>query len=148
MLIRPASSEGAIILRGIIALMLVVLLGVSLAENQLNTLTQRQECVQALNIHRDNTGIYSFYLLGMGYSMRGVYNIARFINTDKEIVIEASGYKLAIPTYLDINYSQIQGVVGAWHKQFVDEAMKFRKSFQECTKEISNMANYYIDQYR
>lgn len=159
MLIRPASSEIAILCRGIIALMLVVLLGVSLAENQLNTLTQRQECVQFINIHRDKTGIYSFYLFGMEYSVRGVYNIARVTNNDRKIKIEANGYKLDLPTYLNINYSQIQSVLNMWHRQFVEEAIKFKHSLQDYVKEIKHSfqdyakefkyrANYYIDQYR
>lgn len=148
MLIRPASSEITMIFRGLIVLMLVVLLGVSLAESQLNTLTQRQECVEVLNIHRGKTGIYSFYLLGMDYNVRGVYDIARIRNSDKEIVIEASGYKLAIPTYAEFNYSQLQSICSLWHTQFVAEAFKFKNSFIQYTQEIKDITNYYIEQYR
>lgn len=146
MFIRPRSTETATILRGVAALMIAVTLGVTLAENQLNNLTQRQEYVQAINLKRDTTGVYSFYLLGSEYSIRAVYNVARISHGDAEIGIEAAGHKITIPTVIDWNY--FEALSKLWRQQFIGEAFEFKKSFEGYLKEFRQKSSYYIEQYR
>jgi hypothetical protein len=145
MIIRP-TSEAALICRGVVALMLVVLLGVSLAETQLNNLTQRRECVQAINIMRDKTGTYSFYLLGEEYAVRAVYDVARFSSNAREIKLESAGHEISIPHY--ITYRELQPLFAMWHKQFLDEALQFKRSIARDIQEIRQKTEQYIELYQ
>jgi hypothetical protein len=146
MFIRPTSTETAVIFRGVAALMLAVVFGVTLAENQLNNLTHRHEYVQAINLKRDTTGAYSFYLLGSEYSIRAVYNVARISHDDEKIDIEAAGHKIIIPTAIDWNY--FRALCNLWRQQFIGEALQFKKSFEGHLQDFRLKSRYYIEQYR
>lgn len=143
MFIRPNLSETALICRGIAALLIAVTLGVSLAENQLNNLMQCNEFVQAVNIKRDVTGRYSFYLLGTEYSIRAVYNVARFSNNEHEAVLEVGNGTVVWPK--DRKLSDIQAAYKLWRQQFLDEALRFKKTFEVYLKELKQITVYYIE---
>ncbi|MDD4601792.1 hypothetical protein SDC9_08981 [bioreactor metagenome] len=146
MFIRPTSAEMTLICRGVAAFLLVVVLGVSLAESQLNSMTKRNEFVQAINIKRDITGKYTAYLLGTEYSIRAVYDVARISANDRALAIEAAGHKFLIPK--SINLSQFQALASIWRQQFLDEALTFKQTFAGYLKEIRQKINLYLEQYR
>ncbi len=130
MFIRLTSSEMVTIFRSLAILLVIVVLGVTTTEKQLNSLTQRQNCVQAFNLKREKTGVYSTYLLGYGYSFNAVYPIAKIDWAGNNLFIETAGQKIAVPTYIYLDSSKLVNWLNIWYKQFVDEAFKTKQSLE------------------
>lgn len=136
MFIRLTSSDMATIYRGLAVLVLIVVLGVTTTEKQLNSLTQRQDYVQVFNMRLEKTGVYSAYLLGYGYSVSAVYPIAKITQTDNSILIDAAGQKITVPTCVYMDSSELTTWLEVWYRQFVDEAYKTKHSLEAYGKII------------
>lgn len=149
-MLRMAMVDVFILGRGFVALMVIVLLGVAAAENQLNDLTQRQDFVQVANIRRDEVdGVYSAYLLGSSYHVRTIYPVASISNTPHSFTLEVAGTRLTVPTVLCFDLQKANYWLALWHQQFVTEAFKtkqelesylllFRPIFQDFIKQIKS----------
>lgn len=146
MFIRPVSSEILAIGKGLLILTIVILVGVSVAEKQLNTLTQRQDCVQVLNVKRDLNSAYSFYAFGESFNIRAIYPVVRILNNDDSIMIEAAGQKVEIPTYINIDSSKAANMYNVWHRQFMDEAFKCKSDFERYAREAARKVHTYFSQ--
>lgn len=89
--------------RGLLILVIVIALGLSAAEQQLNTLTQRQEFVRFLAMNRNNEGVYTLEVLGTSYTVSAVYEVAEIRNQDNSISILTPFAAWIIPKYLYID---------------------------------------------
>lgn len=103
MFCRLAYSDTLIIIRGLLILVVAILLGLSATEQQLNTLTERQEIGQIFDMNRSSEGVYSFELIGSSYNISAVYAVAEIANQDKNISIITPFYTLIIPKYIYID---------------------------------------------
>lgn len=95
--------DSMIIFRGLLILILVIFLGVGVAERQLNGLTQRQENVLALSVVRNAIGIYTIYIGGSNYEINAVYPVGEFINKDQYITVKTMQYDFVIPKYIELD---------------------------------------------
>lgn len=97
---RLAYSDTLIIIRGLLILVIAILLGLSATEQQLNTLTQRQEIGQIFDMNRNNDGVYSLEVLGSNYNISAVYVVAEIANQDKGVSVITPFHTLLIPKYI------------------------------------------------
>lgn len=103
MFCRLAYSDTLIIIRGLLILVLAILLGLSATEQQLNTLTERQEIGQIFAIDRSNEGVYSLEVIGSSYNISAMYAVAEIANLDSNISIVTPFHTLTIPKYIYID---------------------------------------------
>jgi hypothetical protein len=148
MFVRLATSDAWVICRGLVIFLFVVVLGVAVAENQINTLTQQQDCVQVFNVRHGQTGIYTAYVLGNSYSVSAVYQVAKVMTNDTAIIVEVTGYSFAIPTYVYIDSKKIILQLDLWVKQFVEEAFRTKHTLEDYMREIRQRIAGYSRQFR
>lgn len=89
--------------RGLLILVVVITLGLSAAEQQLSTLTQRQEFVRILAMNRNDEGVYTLEVLGTSCSISAVYEVAEISNQDNNVSILTPLATWIIPKYLYID---------------------------------------------
>jgi len=146
MLLRLASSDALMMGRGLAALLVVILLGVVITENQLNNLTERQEFEQALNVRRDESaGVYAAYFLGNSYKLKALYPVARLSNTDNSLTVTAGKKQLTIPTVLYADLGQAEYWLALWRRQFVSEALKTRQALDKSFDQLRPLIRDMVD---
>ena len=111
--------DSILIFRGVVILVVVIILGVSVTQQQLNSLTQRQECVGAFTIPYDQSGNYSMYLFGSSYDVKAVYSVGKIVNGDKAVFIETMDYSMKIPTYIEVDCKKELVLLDLWAKLLV-----------------------------
>ena len=131
-----ADRDSFIVFRSLLILVLVVILGVTVSERQLNSLTQRQETVSAFDIRCEYPGIYSIYILGSSYNMSAVYSVGEIINNDKAIIIKTANQSISIPTYIEIDCKKELILLDVGAKLLVDKGLNFKQSLQLYLKEL------------
>lgn len=139
MFVRLSSQEAAPLLKGVVIVALFILLGIAATEYQLNSLTLRQQEVQAFNIsHR--YGVYSFHLLGYKINISAVYPIAMLDYNGQQIVVKIGdgSRNYAISTVLLINTSTIEYWLTRWGHQFVAEAYKTKQNLVDSMREVAD----------
>jgi hypothetical protein len=97
---RLAYSDTLIIIRGLLILVVAILLGLSATEQQLNTLTERQEIGQIFDMNRNNEGVYSLEIVGSNYNISAVFAVAEIVNQDKSVNIITPFHSLIISKYI------------------------------------------------
>jgi hypothetical protein len=148
MFIRSSPSEMITIAKGLLIMMIAISTGLSAAERQLNTLTQRQDGVQVFNVSRDPGGGYSFCVLGENFAVNAIYPVARVSQSDHGIMIEAAGKKLEMPAYINVDISQGTAMYHLWHKQFMDEAFKCKNDLEKYAEEAARKIAGYLLQHK
>lgn len=136
-----------VIMRGLLILAIVILLGVSVAERQLNSLTQRHESVQVLNISSDPRGVYSIRLFGSSYTISAFYPVGEMINNDKAIIIKTKNHFFSIPTYLEFDCRKELAMLDVWARALIDEGFKCKQKLHSYLYEIQQKLNAYIRQF-
>jgi hypothetical protein len=89
--------------RGLLILIVAIAVGVSVTEQQLNSLTEWQECIQIFDMSRENSGIYSLNILGYDYRLTAVIPVAEIVNQDMNIDIKTSAYTIYIPKIVNLD---------------------------------------------
>ncbi len=94
-----------IIARSLSVLFLTAVLGIIIAERQMNSLTHWHKTVQAFSITRWYNGTYCLCLFGRLYSINGLYIVGSFVNMNDKINFIIGGTEFAMPIklYFDIN---------------------------------------------
>jgi len=132
-----AYRDVLMIIRGLIILVVVIALGLSVAEQQLNTLTQRQEFVRIFDISRNREGVYTMEVLGSDCSISAVYAIAEIKNQDASVTIKTPLITWTVPKYLYIDCRKEL----AW----LTSKMKYLEKYLKQGWEITNV---YLRQFR
>ncbi len=127
MFVRLTAVEMMPILKGMVALMLFIVIGVAAAEYQLNSLTLQSTYVRSFNIKRDQ-GIYSAHILGTSASFSAVYPIASLQHSGRHIILKNNSCNFTIPTMILIDVQQAEYWPSRWRKKFVDEAYKTKEN--------------------
>jgi hypothetical protein len=140
--------DAMVVFRGLLILAVVIILGVSVTEKQLNSLTQRQESVQAFHITHDRHGVYSIYLLGSSYTMSAAYTVGQIINNDKSIGIKTKNHSVTIPTYIVIDCKKELAVLNSWARLFVEKGFEYKSNLDLYITVIQQKINVYIRQFR
>ncbi len=135
MFVRITAVEIMPILKGMVALMLFIVIGVAAAEYQLNSLTLQSTHIRSFNIKRDQ-GIYSAHILGTSASFSAIYPIASLQHSERQIILKNNSCNLTIPTMILIDVQQSEYWLSRWRKQFVDEAYKTKENFLTYVSEV------------
>ena len=143
-----AYRDAIVVLRGLLILIVVIMLGVSVSERQLNSLTQRQESVRAFNISCEHPGAYSIYILGSSYNMSAIYSVGEMINNDKTIIIKNDHHLIAIPTYIEIDCKKELRLLELYAKLLIDKGLDFKQSSTLYLSGLTQQMNVYIRQFR
>lgn len=133
MFIRLDPVDSSRIGRGFLIVLLVIIMGVSVAENQINSLTQNQEIGKAFNI-TNNKGIYSGYLLGYDYSTSFLWAIGKIYNNEQELVIEVKNFTFTIPLRMQFALADAAAMATEGRRKFVQESIDTKQSFEKCLK--------------
>ncbi|CUH94139.1 putative membrane protein [Propionispora sp. 2/2-37] len=129
-------SEARIVFRGLAALFIVIVLGVNIAEMQLNRLTQKQSTVQAFNIQCQETGKYFLYFLGNQYSIQSVYPIAGISNSEKEIVLSIYHDRISLPTCVSMDATALFSGLNIIARQCTDEILQAKTACERYLAEL------------
>ena len=136
------------VLRGLLILVVVIILGVSVSERQLNSLTQRQESVRAFTMNCDDKGVYSIYILGSNYNIKAVYSVGEIINTDKLIIIKIAQQSIQIPTYIEIDCNKELKLLELGANLLISKGLSFKKTLEVYLRELPPLLNVYIGHFR
>ena len=123
-------NDTARLRQGILLLVVVIMIGVTVAETQLNRLTHRQEFAQAFAVKRDSTGQYETYLFGGSVKARAVYPVARITN-GHEVIVNIGGDQWIMPVRVHVDAQAIIAKLAIWYKLILNEAIEFKQSFQQ-----------------
>ncbi|MDF2570095.1 MAG: hypothetical protein K0R55_1699 [Sporomusa sp.] len=138
---RTAAGETGIIARGLLILLLIIVIGVGVAEHQLTTLTQRPEQERFFYIGRNQEHVYSAYVFGYGLTLGSVYSLGNISLTDRNFMLKFAGHTITIPTKVEVDGSRLYHWLFVWHRQFVEEAFATKKK----SIEYWNQAKPYIE---
>lgn len=131
--------------RGVFLLVLLIMVGVTAAETQLNRLTHRQEFAQAFAVKRDNNGQYAAYLFGNSVKARAVYPVAQ-VTDDRQIIV--AGGKLVMPTRVRIDTQAILAKLAAWYQRTIHQAIEVKRLLQQYVAAFCGELVQYLKQYR
>ena len=137
-----------LVLRGMAILVLVIILGIGVTQEQLNSLTQRPECIASVAIPYDQSGIYSLTLLGAGYQMRAVYPIGQIITSERTILIKAMNGAIQVPTYIEFDCKKELRMLELWARLLVKEAFVCKAMIGVYVTLIHERINVYVSQFR
>jgi len=143
-----AYRETIVVFRGLLILVVVIMLGVSVSEQQLNSLTERQESVRAFNISCEYPGAYSIYILGSSYNMSAVYSVGEIINNDKAIIIKNEHHLIRIPTYIEIDCRKELLIAEIGAKLLIDKGLDFKRSLELYLTGLPQRINVYMGHFR
>ena len=143
-----AYRDAIIVFRGLLILVVVIMLGVSVSERQLNSLTHRQEGVRVFNISCDYRGLYSIYILDSSYNMSAVYSVGEIINNDKAIMIKINQHLITIPTYIEIDCNKELIVLDLGARLLIDKGLTFKQSLELELTGLARELNVYIGHVR
>lgn len=142
------SQEAGKVFRGFLFLIVIIILGVSIAEGQLNTLTQRQESAYVFRVSSDSQGRYSIYLLGSSYNVTALYSVGQFINNEENIVINTAYCRMNIPKYMEFDCKKELVLLEVWAKLLVEELGKCKQTLNQYISFLEQRFNVYMRQYR
>lgn len=140
--------DNILIVRGVIILVIIVIFGVAVTEQQLNSLTKRQDFVSVFNVTYDQSGIYSFYIVGANYQIRAVYPMGEIITSDRAVTLKTIHHKIILPTYLEINCEKELILLDLWAKLVVREAFEIKGILGETIRVLHEKINVYTSQFR
>lgn len=140
--------ESILIFRGLIILIILITLGVSVSQQQLGSLTQRQESLGLFNFEYDNSGNYSIYILGSNYNIKSVYPVGQIINEDKAVVIKTMNYSIKVPTYIEVDCKQELILLDLWARLLVAETFKFKQVMSLYLTSIQEKIPVYTSPFR
>lgn len=144
----PAHADRKKLARGLMALLLTIIIGVTVVDMQLNSLTQRHEFVQSLNLRRDSREGYSAYLFGNSYAIGAVFPVARIENTGQELVVKAGQAMFRLPAGVEIDTAAAMRWLRIWGGQFVQEAHRTKAAIHAYAAHVHRQAAGYIEHYR
>jgi len=107
-------------------LVVVVVLGVSVAQQQLNTLTQRQEYVQVFTVTSISRDRYSFYLLGTQYMIKSFYLIGEISTSEQKMIVTIPPYTMTIPMQIEFDCQEELALLELWIRTLVQKMDQIR----------------------
>jgi len=121
-----AYKDFLFIIRGLLILVVVVVLGVSVAQQQLNTLTQRQEYVQVFTVTSISRDRYSFYLLGTQYMIKSFYLIGEISTSEQKMIVTIPPYTMTIPMQIEFDCQEELALLELWIRTLVQKMDQIR----------------------
>lgn len=140
--------DSMVVLRGVVILALVIALGIGVAQEQLNSLTQRPDCIARVVIPYDQSGIYSLTLLGAIYQVQAVYPVGQIINGERAIVMKIMNGAIKVPTYIEIDCKKELRMLELWAGLLVKEAFICKSTVEGYVTIIHERINVYVSQFR
>ncbi len=140
--------EIRLLLRGLFILLSVIVIGVSVSERQLHSLTQQENPDHAFSIIRNQSEVYTVYILGIGYTMRTIYPVGEIIHTDKNVMIKTPEHDITIPTYIEIDCTKELVFLEEEAKLLVTEAFKYKQKLELYIHDLGQKIYVYRKQLR
>jgi len=142
-LARLANRDMVVLGHGLIALLLIVVMGVGVTGRQLTKLTFEQGYGQAFAITRDEAGVYTAAVLGNSTRIKSVYELASCNNIGTALKIEAAGVCLTVPTVINIELAPTIFWFKEWRTQFVTKAIETKLDLRGYSYEFGQ----YLDEF-
>ena len=139
--------DAIIVVRGLLILVIIITLGVSVSERQLNSLTHRQEAIRIFNIQCEQ-GVYSIDILGSNHSVAAVYSVGELINKEQAIIIKTANHKITIPTYIEIDCKEVLVSLDAGAILLREEGFKLKQTLELYLTGLPQKLNVYFRQFR
>ncbi|BBB92770.1 MAG TPA: hypothetical protein PKA28_02905 [Methylomusa anaerophila] len=152
---RLMAHDAAIVARGLLLLLLIIFIGVGVAEHQLAGLTQKSEGSMFFHIGRSKEYRYSVYLFGQGAQLKCLYQVGTISNAGRDLFIKIADKYFVVPTQVEYDMGNFYYWANLWRRQFSDEACKTKQSIQQhmlivkpiieknCDKAVKQAKYYY-----
>lgn len=124
---RVAAGDTGLIARGLLILLAIIVIGVGVADHQLNALTQRPEQERFFYIGRNQEHVYSAYAFGYGLTLGSVHSMGNISLTDRSVILKFSDHTVTIPTKIEVDGSRLWYWISVWQRQFTEEALAAKK---------------------
>lgn len=140
-------QEGKMILRGLACLALIVTLGLTVAEAQLNSLTERADALRLFSMKRDAQGRYILHLGQQDYSLYASIRLGKFFYNKQSLTLTFGDEQFQIPFYATVDGHKLFDIVQTEYHIGINELYQYKRksefffeSQQEKTKE-TNIGN-------
>jgi len=125
-----AASDTAIIARGLLILLTVIVIGVGVAEHQLATLTERLEQPRFFYIGRNQEHVYLAYVFGHGLTL-GKAPWDSIPSVQRNSVTSFPDYMARIAHRVEADGSRVRYWLDVWQQQFRTEAFAAKRKTHE-----------------
>jgi len=139
--------DAIVVFRGLLILVIIITIGVTVSERQLNSLTHRQEAIRIFNIQSEK-GVYSIDILGSNHSVAAVYSVGELINKEKALIIKTANYSITIPTYIEIDCKKVLVSLDAGAKLLRDKGFELKQTLESYLTGLPQKLNVYFRQFR
>lgn len=127
---RVAASDTAIIARGLLLLLTVIVIGVGVAEHQLATLTERLEQPRFFYIGSNQEHVYTAYVFGHGLTL-GKAPWGNIQPVQRSSAISFPDYMARIAHRVEVEGLRVQCWLDVWQQQFRAEAFAAKNKIHE-----------------
>ena len=122
--------EGMIIFRGLFILLVIILLGVGVAQQQINSLTQRQENLLAFSLSYNPRGIYTINIDGAVYEFSVTYPVGEIINNKGSVVVKTKNFSIEIPKYIELDCKEELALLDLYIQRIKENLNVYEKAFR------------------
>ncbi len=122
--------EGMIIFRGLFFLLVMILLGVGAAQQQINSLTQWQENLWAFSLTHNPRGFYTLNIDGSVYELSALYPVGEIINNEGNVTVKIMKYRIEIPKYIELNCKEELALLELYIKTAKENLNVYDKAFR------------------
>jgi len=148
-LLQYTASDVRMLARGLVVLFLIIVVGVDTAEGQLNDLTLRETCVQALNMKRDDqAGFYDVFVLGTDFRFKAMYRLAGLSNEDGKLIVNMADQQFTIPTMMHFELEQTRAWVNLAREQCVQQALQDKKVLADRLGSLRKFIRSFMTEHR
>lgn len=137
-----------IIARSLSMLLLAAILGVSIVEKQMNSLTHWHKTIQVFSISRWYNGTYCVCLFGHLYSINGLHIIGSFVNTNDNINFIIGGNEFVIPVKLYFDFNSLFNLLKNAYQWLVQITFRLIDIMYDLASQVRPYINKMIQYWR
>ena len=123
------------IIRGVSIFAICVIVGVAVAEYQVNQLTLSTPAVRSFNLKAEH-GVYSFSFMGREVHTSFLYPLGDIRHDRSALVFHNRHFSLTLPTLYEVDIRPVGYWMRRWRDQFTNEAEKTKKDLNTYTQEM------------
>ena len=123
------------IIRGVFIFSMCVIIGVAVAEHQVNQLTLSAPAVRSFNLTAAH-GVYSFSFMGREGRTSVLYQLGDLRHDKGALVFHNRHVSLTLPTLYEVDMRPARYWLRRWRDQFINEAEKTKKDLTTYIQEL------------
>ena len=141
MLNRMPYGEMTPIIRGVVIFAMCVIVGVAVAEHQVNQLTLSAPAVRSFNLTAEH-GVYSFTFMGREGRTSVLYPLGDIRHDRSALVFHNRHVSVTLPTLYEVDIRPAGYWMRRWRDQFINEAEKTKENLAMYIQEMEPWIRY------